>query len=145
MGGVLQGGDLDGEIFLVESKFYRGTNGQGTMYRRFLAECYMALKTHRFFCDHFMWITWAPFLVDSWSDLMTPEYVERGVLESKERVFGELRDGEAYEDLIEPELLRAVASRLWIIVLSDKQEKHLTMTLEHLAIVRAHATVEVGR
>ena len=46
---------------------------------------------------------------------------------------------------LDEQLCKDVASRLWIIVLSEKQEKHLVLSLKHLGLIRAHITEEAGR
>ena len=116
LGGTLQGGELHGKNFYAEVKKYSAARDQGTEYPKYLAKCYLALQQRPEMCDHFMWITWAPFLVSKWAHLMTPDYVATSVKTHREKTLGITG--------AEPDLphCAAVAGRLWLIVLSDKQE-----------------------
>jgi hypothetical protein len=42
-------------------------------------------------------------------------------------------------------LCKDVASRLWIIVLSEKQENHLVLSPKHQGVIRAHITEEAAK
>lgn len=137
LGGLLRGGPLEGQQFLVESKFYKNSGGQGTMYREFLAKCYCALLARPQVCDHFFWITWAPFLVDNWANLTSSEFVSDAVLKHREDALDEA-DKESARSLIDTSLVKTISDRLWIIVLSRRQEQELIMTKEHLALIRQH-------
>ena len=75
LGGNFLGGDADGEVFLAESKKYATAADQGVEYRRFLSKCYRVETEAGNFYDQYLWITWAPFLVNSWDQLLTPGYV----------------------------------------------------------------------
>lgn len=118
LGGTLQGAELHGKNFYAEVKKYATAGNQGTEYQKYLAKCYLALQQRPEMCDHFMWITWAPFSVSKWSKLMTADYVAEAVKgkHHRNRTLG--------ADDAEPNLAHcaAVAHRLWLIVLSDKQE-----------------------
>lgn len=135
LGGVLLGDEFHGHEFVAESKFYKSHHNQGTLYVEYLAKCYRALSLQPDRIDHFMWITWAPFSVTRWEDLMTAQEVRAAVEAHAPRVFGrkssELDTGDISDDLC-----KSVAERLWIIVLSEKQEK-LVISRENLAIIRA--------
>ena len=65
-----------------------------------------------------MWITWAPFSVTKWPKLMTADYVAESVTLAKHREKA-LGADDADPD---PDHCLDVAQRLWLIVLSDKQE-----------------------
>lgn len=67
IGGVLQGGDLDGSIFLAETKKYSNAQNQQPAYIAFLAKCYRVLAEYPGRAKVFLWITWAPFMVTNWS------------------------------------------------------------------------------
>lgn len=69
-----------------------------------------------------MWITWCPFNVNNWQDLCGPELVKKSVLAERERVLGKADLNEA-EALLDQSLVDDVASRLWMIVLSKRQEQ----------------------
>src|SRR4051812_23830434 len=74
LGGTLLGGDEDGDVFLAECKKYSAPGDQGPEYRDFLANCYRVQSEQGNWCDHFLWITWAPFLVNSWPNLRTTAF-----------------------------------------------------------------------
>jgi hypothetical protein len=142
IGGLLRGGDLEGQQFVAESKFYSGPGNQPTMYREFLAKCYCALAARPEVCDHFFWITWAPFLSESWKDLCTYDFVEKAVLMHSVKALNEV-DADVAKTAVKTDLVSAVADRLWIIVLSKRQEQELIMSREHLALIRQHE-IEMG-
>lgn len=89
-----------------------------------------------------MWITWAPFRANSWSTLNSPDQVESAVLQHSSRVFG-TSDPEEARKLLDSELAQSVAARLWLIVLSDKQETLLPLK-DWAAIVAAELTRREG-
>ena len=99
-------------------------------YVEYLAKCYRALATNPARCDNFMWLTWAPFSVTKWDRLLSPEEVEDAVRLHQARAV----DGGSEVD---PRMCRMVADRLWLIVLSDRQER-LVVSLEHRALITAH-------
>ncbi|CUU60237.1 hypothetical protein Ga0074812_13721 [Parafrankia irregularis] len=134
LGGVLLGGEFQGHEFVAESKFYDGHHDQGTLYVEFLAKCYRALTLQPTRIDHFMWITWAPFLVTRWSDLRSPGEIRSAVKLHRGRVFGSPSNHPV--DQISDETCELLAERLWIIVLSERQEK-LVISTENLSILRA--------
>jgi hypothetical protein len=112
--------------FYGEVKKVTSEAGQGTQYREYLAKCYRASKVH----DqpyHFMWITWHPFNVGIWQQLCEFSSVKAAVKASKEEYCG---DGD-----IDDTLCGQLATRLWLIVLSDRQET-LTMSDEMLGTLR---------
>ncbi|KAA9164964.1 hypothetical protein FPZ12_006855 [Amycolatopsis acidicola] len=139
LGGILLGGDMDGEEFLAESKKYYRALDQAGHYKKFLAQCYRALELRPDRCDNFMYITWSPFSSDKWDELTKEAKVRSSVLEYRHLALG-LEDEKEAGSAISKELCKDVAERLWIIVLSDRQEKHLRPTQEHLAIIRKHET-----
>jgi hypothetical protein len=116
LGGTFYGGELHNKNFFAEVKKYAGAGDQGTEYPKYLAKCYLALKQNPAMCDHFLWITWAPFSVKAWPKLLTPEYVETSVSKHDLKTLGVAN---AKPDMAQ---CAAVADRLWLIVLSDKQE-----------------------
>ncbi|MTE19653.1 hypothetical protein F0L17_11040 [Streptomyces sp. TRM43335] len=141
IGGILHGGEFSGQMFLAECKKYSAAGDQGTHYQSYLAKCYVTLLHHARLADHFMWITWHPFLVGSWGKLCSVDKVREGVLSEASRVFNTESEDEA-KALIDEDIAQEVANRLWLLVLSDKQEK-LVITPEHRGILIKHE-VEAG-
>lgn len=136
LGGTLKYGDFEGEMFYAESKNYDAPNDLAEHYSKFLAQCYVAYLQRPMYCDHFMWIAWSPHSITRWPELTTPTYVKEHVLKNKGRVFGVSSDAEA-ESLIEDEVVAAVAERLWLIILSKKQEA-LVISKEHRGLIEKH-------
>lgn len=133
LGGVMRGGEFDGDQFSAEVKCYSKENKQPDMFRKFLAECYVALGQNPRGCDHFMWITWTPFESTAWHKHCTAEKVRQSVLKHHELVFGTTSPGDA-DAQIDHERVKEVADRLWLIVLSEKQE-HLMPLVEWQSII----------
>lgn len=131
LGGTLLGGSADSEVFLAESKKYANANDQGTHYRKFVAQCYRVEDEFGHFCDHYLWITWAPFLVTNWESLLTPEYVKTSITENELPKYIALGDA-AYDDQVG----ESVAAKLMIVVLADKQEVALSLHGNELLHVR---------
>jgi len=131
LGGNLLGGDVDGEIFLAESKKYMNAGDQGTQYRKFLAQCYRVQVEHGNFCDHFLWVTWAPFLVNSWDALLTAEYVATAAAGDEVGKYIALGD-----ENIDAAVRDAVAAKLSVVVLADRQEVLLSLHGDELMHVR---------
>lgn len=133
IGGMLSGGAFEGHFFLAESKKYAGANDQGTHFDDWMAKCYVARRDHPRLVNHFMWVTWAPFRITSWKDLCSVDTVQSGLLTAKnrKRLFDTDNLDEA-KSKIDAEVVKDVASSLWIIVLSDKQEE-LVISAEHRA------------
>ena len=129
LGGVLIGGEYEAQEFLAVCKKYSKPQDQGTAYVDYLAKCYRASVTNPDRCDNFMWITWAPFSVGKWDRLCSADEVEEAVKLHRARAVG---DGAE----VDPKLCRTVAERLWLIVLSDRQES-LVITPAHRALITA--------
>lgn len=143
LGGVLKYGEYDGQVFFAESKNYAAPSDLRDHYSKFLAQCYVAYKHLPGFCDHFMWLAWSPHSITKWPELMTADYVRKHVLKHRARVFGEKVDEAEAEGLIDSDAVSAVANRLWLIILSEKQES-LVISAEHRALVDAHETKKGG-
>lgn len=133
LGGVLVGGPLANQLFLAECKKYKVAGDQGTHHREFLAKCFRVYKAQPDRADNFIWMTWAPFRSTQWDVLCSAAEVIAAA-EAKAQLVG-IPEG---EDISADAAI--VADRLWIVVLSDKQEEHLTMTHAHLAVIRAYET-----
>ena len=121
MGGEFRGTELGGKMFIAEVKGYRAEYDLPSHYQSFLAKCYVALETRPTRCDHFMWISWAPFQAQKWNNHPSVDSVKVAVLKERQRIFG-TDDMTTAERLIDAEVLVGVASRLWLITLCDKQE-----------------------
>jgi hypothetical protein len=138
IGGLLLGGEYGGEQFLAECKNYNRAYNQNEMYNEYLAKNYVALQTQPSRCDHFMWITWSAFATTTWDALCRPSRVRDAVLTESERALGVPR-AEALAK-IDIDLCEDVASKLWLIVLSEKQENHLVLSPEHQGLIRGYVT-----
>ena len=131
LGGTMYGAELHNKNFYAEVKKYKDAGDQGTEYPKFLAKCYLALKQSPAYCDHFMWITWSPFSMTKWSKLMTQPYVADALRTHDVRALGE-KGAEP-----DPDHCAAVADRLRIIVLSDKQEALTLSDAERAELLKA--------
>lgn len=131
LGGNFLGGDADGQVFLAESKKYAVPGDQGTEYRKFLAKCYRVEQEAGNFYDQYLWITWAPFLVTSWDQLLTPTYVESSITGDEACKYIAL-GGTDYDT----EVGAAVSGKLLIVVLADGQEVVLSLHGDELLHVR---------
>ncbi|MFE3217655.1 hypothetical protein [Streptomyces antimycoticus] len=140
LGGLLIGGQFDGQEFLVESKFYETPGHQGSMYVEYLAKCYRAYKTRPDRCDNFMWITWHPFSLTKWAKLCTTSEVKSAVITHHEKSLGCVDSNDAAE-LVDEESCKEVADRLWLILLSKRQEE-LVISKKHLGWIRDRETTE---
>ncbi|MEC4014922.1 hypothetical protein [Streptomyces sp. H27-D2] len=136
LGGLLCGDEFDNDIFMAECKKYSTPADQGTHYLSYLAKCYVMLSQQPEAAEHFMWITWCPFNVNDWNKLLTEGWVARAVEKHGKDIFGDVTSEEA-ESFTDPEVVKKVAERLWMIVLSDKQEA-LVITREHRALIQHH-------
>jgi hypothetical protein len=143
LGGTLIGGEIANQEFLAESKKYDNASHQNSMYNEYLAKCYVARRQRPDRCDNFMWITWSAFATTTWSDLVSVDRVRSSVLKECKRALG-VEEGDAAAE-IDDALCKDVAARLWILVLSDRQEKHLILSAEHQGLIRKHIAEEAAR
>ena len=132
MGGVLNLDDGNVQFF-AEVKHVTSEAGQGREYRDYLCKCYRASKDGKPY--HFMWITWHPFSQTSWSKLCDAEEIERALVDRKQEFCG--------DDDIDLALCRSIAERLWLVVLSKRQES-LSMSDEMLGEVRRAIALRVA-
>ncbi len=144
LGGTLSGGAVDGQEFLAECKMYANASDQGSLYDEYLAKCYCAYLARPDRCDNFIWITWSAFATTTWAELCTAGRVRSSVLRHAARCFA-LTGEETPEALIDDEACREVAERLWIIVLSERQERHLVLAPEHQALIRGHVAEKAAQ
>ncbi|MCC5032611.1 hypothetical protein DMH02_004935 [Streptomyces sp. WAC 00631] len=126
LGGSMRGEPFHANQFCAEVKNYRNGSDQGTHFSEFLAKCYVAQKGDYLFGDHYMWITWAPFSAKSWSQLCSSEKVTEGVIRHRDRIFGSISEQSA-RLRVDASIAKDVASRTWLIVLSEKQEQLLPL------------------
>lgn len=141
LGGLLKYGELDGQMFFAESKNYTAPNDLSRHYSVFLAQCYVAYTALPHHCDHFMWIAWSPHNINHWPKLTTADYVRDHVIKNRTRIFGDIDEDEARRQL-DPDVVSEVADRLWLIILSEKQET-LVISNEHRGLIEQHE-VEKG-
>lgn len=121
LGGNFLGGDLENEFFLAECKKY-STDQQGGHFDKFLAQSYSTLEHHPQLADHFLWITWHPFRVTSWNDLYSAQAIRSSLVNERARLFGDNVEVDDVAGLINEDIVADLAARVWIIVLSDRQE-----------------------
>jgi len=130
LSGVL---DLDEgkSTFYGEVKKYSVVGRQPDEYTEYLAKCYRAVVTSGH-PHHFFWITWHPFSQTKWTNLCTADEI-RAALETHQAKY-------CGADEIDNAAVTALADRLWLVVLSDRQEA-LSMSNAMLGELRRAATV----
>lgn len=136
LGGLLKYDEFDGQTFYAESKAYANSSDLPGHYEEFLAKCYVAYLDRAMFCDHFMWISWSPHTASKWSTHTSEETVRAAVVAQRKRIFGEV-DKAAAEGMIKDDVVSEVARRLWLIILSERQEQ-LVITPAHRGLIEAH-------
>ncbi|HEY1915530.1 MAG TPA: hypothetical protein VGH27_08140 [Streptosporangiaceae bacterium] len=131
MAGNFRGDPFDGQSFLAEVKKYKAENDLPAHFRDFLAKCYVALGERPRLCDNFLWISWAPFHASKWDQHATPGNVRSSIINeiNCKRVLGVDNESDAALKL-DVERMVDVARRVWLITLSDQQEK-LVLTEDH--------------
>lgn len=135
LGGILRGGKFHGQEFVAEVKNYTTAGDQGQLYPEYLAKCYCAFTQAASRLDHFIWLTWHPFSVTGWGSLCDSTTVQDAVISYRVKSLGEADQTRANR-LLDLDICRSVADRLWLIVLSRKQEE-LVIEDEDLDIVHA--------
>lgn len=131
LGGTLMGGAEDGQMFVAEVKGVRAAGEQGSEYQSFLAKSYRTEIVVPQMYEHYMWITWAPFLVSAWAKLLTPAFVLAAIQKGAESIHIALGAEDPSSTIAE-----TVASKVLIVVLSERQEKLLTLHGNELLNVR---------
>jgi hypothetical protein len=132
LGGIFKDGDLDGQSFVAEVKNYRYEMDLPDQFLDFLAKCYVALEAKPARCDHFLWISWSPFQARSWHKHATTESVKKALAHPSNRK--RVLDVDTASDAMQKwniELMSKVASRIWLITLSDQQEKLVLTPSNH--------------
>jgi hypothetical protein len=112
-------------------KNYRKESDLAAHFRDFLAKCYVAFMERPNRCDHFLWISWAPFQAQRWDEHTTASSVEKAILHPDNcmRTLGVTDPSEGKAKLM-PDLLTRVADKVWLVTLGDKQET-LVLSKEH--------------
>lgn len=134
LGGVIRGGDLDGHQLFAEVKNYTSASDQPNLYGDYLANAYCKMLEDRRKLYQFMWITWHPFSLNKWAELCKPSEVRQQISKRQPEWLGS-------DASVDTELCRIVADRLWLIVLSEKQER-LCMSRRMLGELRRRITME---
>ena len=99
--------------FFAEVKKVSSEANQGTLYKEYLAKCYRTSVVTRM-PHNFIWLTWHPFSQTSWTKLFAVDELMAAVELHKVDYLG--------SDAIDEGLCRELANRLWLIVISDRQE-----------------------
>lgn len=133
LGGIMKYGEFEGQMFFAESKNYDAPSDLASHYDQFLAQCYVAFQEREAYCDHFIWIAWSPHSITRWPELRSEDAVRDGVIKHRLRVFDEENKADAAA-MIDADTVTAVAERLWLIILSEKQER-LVISAEHRGII----------
>jgi len=142
LGGTMKYGDFDGQMFFAESKNYDAPSDLAEHYQQFLAQCYAAYQDQEAWCDHFIWIAWSPHAISKWPKLRSEEVVREALIENRLRLFDEA-DKDKAATLIDGPTVSAVAERLWLIILSEKQER-LVISAEHRGVIENYEATKGG-
>jgi len=135
LGGNFRGGALDNQSFLAEIKNHKAEQSLPEEYRHFAAKCYVALNRDPVLCDHFLWISWAPFQARSWDKHATTDRVCETLMhqDNRKRMFDVDTAAEAALKL-DRALAAEVARRIWLITLCDQQEELVLMPEHYFTI-----------
>jgi hypothetical protein len=137
LGGTFRDGHLDNQSFVAEVKAYKKEGDLPAHFRDFLVKCYVALDSHPSRCDHFLWVSWAPFQAQRWDEHATAESVKKSVLHPSNRVRALGLDNEAEAAAkLSADLLVGVAERVWLVTLSEKQEKLVLSAGHYIEVVK---------
>lgn len=138
LGGILLGAPYENHAFLAECKKYKNAADQPKHFDKFLAQSYVTLLSEPRLGDHFMWITWAPFRATQWSKISDLDRIVSAILDvpnNRTRIFGDV-GREVAASLLDMTVLQNLAERVWMIVLSDRQES-LVISADDRALVVA--------
>ena len=155
VGGTLIGEPFDYEDFVAEVKFYTGDD-LGPHFDDFLAKCFVVRKEHPTRVHQFMFLTWHPFRVKTWTKLCQKDTIVGAVRKHAKHIYDldppddkdESEEATAVRDQIEAciqadmETVEDLEARLWLVVLSEKQED-LLISAEDRALINKVRT-EVG-
>jgi hypothetical protein len=134
VGGILFDAPFDNHQFVAEVKNYSG-DGLGPDFDDFLAKCYFVARDHPKLANQFMFITWHPFRIKTWTQLTNRESVVNGCMTAKnrKRLLGTDDQAEAQKAL-DQDVIDELCGALWLFVLSEKQEQ-LLISLEDRALI----------
>ncbi|MFC0532056.1 hypothetical protein [Phytohabitans kaempferiae] len=124
LGGILYGGEFDHHNFVAEAKNYSSDSDQGEHFDKFLAQCYLVYRDFSQFINQFMFITWNPFRARGWQKLCSTDSILDGCVANGNRLFG-TTDADEVRSKLEMGVIEELQERLWLVVLSDKQERLL--------------------
>ena len=137
LGGLIDGGDLNGHEFYAEIKHVNSVGSQPNQYSEYLANCYCMVAHDPGRLRQFFWVTWHPFSQTDWTNLTSVEMVSREVERHKS-------EWHNTGFTVDQEICTKVSHSLWIIVLSKKQES-LVMSDEMYAEVMKQLTLGRAR
>lgn len=135
LGGNFRGGALDNKSFLAEIKKYKAEQSLPEEYRQFAAKCYVALGRDPALCDHFLWISWAPFQAQLWDKHTTTDRICEALKhkDNRKRLF-DVDTAEEAALKLDRALAADVAQRIWLITLCDQQEQLVLMPDHYFTI-----------
>ncbi|WP_194521014.1 hypothetical protein [Cellulosimicrobium sp. JZ28] len=145
IGGNFIGGGIDNQTFLGEVKKYKNESDLPAHFRDFMVKSYVAYKEAPSRCDHFLWISWAPFQAQTWDKHCTYERVIASLCHPSNIVRGlGVQPGEDVSEAIDHEAAQIVASRIWLLTLSDRQDD-LNLLDAHYKEIIGMIALEEGR
>lgn len=134
LGGQFREGDFLGQNFLAECKNYDKSSDLPKHFRAFLAHCYAAVARKHFMADHFFWIAFAPHGGTSWDDIASVDRIRSAVLH-KDLLDINFVAGDDPAECFDPDVAKATSERIWMLILSEKQVDHLTLSKEHHGVI----------
>lgn len=143
VGGILYGAPFDHHLFLAEVKNYSSDSDLGMHYDKFLAQCYQVYKEHPRSADQFMFLTWAPFRTTTWQKLCEADAIVKACMIHRAELFElvDPADKDEAKGKIDMAVVNALVDRLWLVVLSEKQEQ-LLISPEDRALIKQHRARE---
>ncbi|MFJ1541691.1 hypothetical protein ACIODS_24400 [Micromonospora chalcea] len=134
VGGILYGEPFDHHNFVAEVKNYTG-DALGGHYDKFLAQCYLVFRDHSRWVNQFMFLTWHPFRIKTWTKLCESDSIVAACLENSKRLF-DTDDKDEARGKIDETVVSDLKDRLWLVVLSEKQEQLLISDDDRALIVQ---------
>lgn len=138
IGGILFGDAYHGHQFVAEVKNYSSVGSIGDEWDDFLAKAYYVAKYEPKLANQFMFITWNPFRANTWPQQTTIAQIRKGCLRNRKRLVGEEDESKAGE-LLDPDVMQDLSERLWLIVLSERQESLLISDDDRALVIRERA------
>jgi hypothetical protein len=134
LGGRFREGDFEGQNFLAECKKYKYDSKLSDHFRDFLAHCYRAVAIEHHMADQFFWISFAPHNGSTWDKITNVEAVKKAVTHNETRAVN-FKSDEEPDQAYSPEIGKQVSDRIWLLILSDKQIDHLSLTQDQHAVL----------